>query len=97
MRKGVLEFAILLTISRKAKYASEILEELKCVDLLVVEGTLYPLLNRLASAGTLEYTWEESPGGPPRKYYALTPQGRATLAELRQGWKDLSNSIHSLL
>jgi PadR family transcriptional regulator PadR len=97
MRKGVLEFAILLAISRKERYASEILDELKKADLIVVEGTLYPLLSRLNSAGILKYSWEESPGGPPRKYYTLTDKGVNALAQLRDGWQTLSNSISSLL
>jgi PadR family transcriptional regulator PadR len=97
MRKGVLEFAILLAISRQERYASEILDELKKADLIVVEGTLYPLLSRLNSAGVLKYSWEESPGGPPRKYYALTPKGRSALAQLKEAWRALSDSISSLL
>jgi PadR family transcriptional regulator PadR len=97
MRKGVLEFATLLAISRKERYASEILDELKKADLIVVEGTLYPLLSRLNSAGVLKYTWEESPGGPPRKYYALTAKGKVALAQLTDAWRTLSDSIASLL
>lgn len=97
MRKGVLEFATLLAISRKERYASEILDELKKADLIVVEGTLYPLLSRLNSAGVLKYTWEESPGGPPRKYYTLTARGRTALVQLTEAWHTLSSSISSLL
>ena len=97
MRKGVLEFAILLAISRKERYASEILEELKRADLIVVEGTLYPLLSRLNSAGILKYSWEESAGGPPRKYYSLTAKGKSALAQLKDTWHTLENSITSLL
>lgn len=97
MRKGVLEFATLLAISRKERYSSEILDELKRADLIVVEGTLYPLLSRLNAAGVLKYTWEESPGGPPRKYYSLTPKGTEALAQLKDAWQTLSTSIASLL
>lgn len=97
MRKGVLEFAILLAISRKERYATEILDELKRVDLIVVEGTLYPLLSRLNAAGILKYTWEESPGGPPRKYYTLTAKGRTALAQLTDAWRALATSIDTLL
>lgn len=96
MRKGILEFSILLIISRGRVYSSEILVELKNADLLVVEGTLYPLLSRLRSAGILEHTWEESKSGPPRKYYTLTPKGEETLKELKKIWKTLSASIQSL-
>lgn len=96
MRKGTLEFCILLIISRGRVYASEILEELKSADLLVVEGTLYPLLSRLRAAGLLEHTWEESRSGPPRKYYTLTPDGKESLRDLKLTWKQLSASITSL-
>lgn len=97
MRKGILEFCILLLVSKKALYASDILEKLKDADLLVVEGTLYPLLSRLKNAGSLSYEWRESKAGPPRKYYALTKDGRDTLKELIKTWSSLSTSIHSLL
>src|SRR5690606_29452909 len=76
MRRGMLEFVILLIISREKVYASDILKELKSADLLVVEGTLYPLLSRLRTEKLLEYTWEESKSGPPRKYYTLTDLGK---------------------
>lgn len=96
MRKGVLEFATLLIISRGKVYASEILEGLKKANLIVVEGTLYPLLSRLRSLGLLSHTWEESKSGPPRKYYALTEAGKENLARLKEIWKDLDKSIKSL-
>ncbi len=96
MRKGILEFCIMLIISRGRVYASEILSELKAADLLVVEGTLYPLLSRLRSAGLLEHSWEESKSGPPRKYYTLTDNGRETLKELKATWKTLTSSITTL-
>jgi PadR family transcriptional regulator PadR len=97
MRKGILEFCSLLIISRGRVYASEILNELKNADLLVVEGTLYPLLSRLRTAGLLEHTWEESKSGPPRKYYTLTDKGIETLKELTFTWDTLSSSIKSLI
>ncbi len=97
MRKGLLEFCILLIISRDKVYASDILRLLKDADLIVVEGTLYPLLSRLKSAGIVNYTWEESPSGPPRKYYALTDKGREVLSQLNATWKTLSKSINSLI
>lgn len=96
MRKGTLEFCILLIIARDRVYASQILEELKNADLLVVEGTLYPLLSRLRTAGLLEHTWEESRSGPPRKYYTLTEEGKESLHDLKSTWKKLSASITSL-
>jgi PadR family transcriptional regulator, regulatory protein PadR len=97
MRKGVLEFCILLTIGKGEAYASEILAELKKADLIVVEGTLYPLLSRLRSEGLLSYVWEESKSGPPRKYYTLTEKGKKNLGELKKVWSELSSSINSLM
>lgn len=97
MRKGTLEFAILLIIARGNVYAGEILEKLKKADLLVVEGTLYPLLNRLKREELLDYTWQESPAGPPRKYYSLTKDGKKMIESLTDTWKSLSSSIHSLI
>ncbi|HYF05141.1 MAG TPA: PadR family transcriptional regulator [Patescibacteria group bacterium] len=97
MRRGVLEFCILQIISREEAYASDILMELKHANLIVVEGTLYPLLSRLKSAGLLKYTWQESEAGPPRKYYQLTEKGEEALSQLRTTWQDLNSSINSLL
>lgn len=97
MRKGILEFCILLIVSKDEAYASEILVRLKEADLLVVEGTLYPLLSRLRSNGLLSYEWKESKNGPPRKYYSLTKEGRAVLKDLTATWRSLSDSITSLL
>jgi PadR family transcriptional regulator, regulatory protein PadR len=97
MRRGMLEFCTLLIISRGKAYASDILKELKSADLIVVEGTLYPLLNRLKTEGLLEYNWKESTAGPPRKYYALTPEGKEKLSQLKTTWKSLVNSITTLL
>ncbi len=97
MRKGILEFCILLIISREKKYASEIIKELKMSDLIVVEGTLYPLLSRLRGLGLLTHTWEESKEGPPRKYYELTEKGKETLASLKETWKKLYVSIDTLI
>jgi PadR family transcriptional regulator PadR len=97
MRKGSLEFCILLVISKQEKiYASEILKRLKQSDLIVVEGTIYPLLSRLKNSGLLEYSWEESKEGPPRKYYSLTDKGKEYLKSLDASWKKLSQSIESL-
>jgi len=96
MRKGVLEFGILLIISRGEVYASDILEELKEAGLIVVEGTLYPLLSRLKAGGMLDYVWKESDLGPPRKYYSLTAKGEETLKEIRSTWEKLIRSINLL-
>lgn len=97
MRKGMLEFCTLLIIGKGQVYTPEILAELKNVDLLVVEGTLYPLLSRLRIQGALNYTWEESKSGPPRKYYSLTAQGKKDLEAMKHSWKELSASINTLL
>ena len=97
MRKGILEFCILLIISKEEIYPSDILKELKDFDLIVVEGTLYPLLSRLKDGGLLEYKWVESKAGPPRKYYRLTESGRQTLKALEKNWDQLSKSIKSLI
>lgn len=98
MRKGILEFCIMLVINRGGSlYASDILKQLQEIDMIVVEGTVYPLLNRLRRDGMLDYTWEESQSGPPRKYYHLTPAGKDGLKTLTASWKSLSTSISSLL
>lgn len=93
MRKGILEYCVLLIISRGEIYASDIIAELKSAKLLVVEGTLYPLLTRLKNNGLLSYNWVESTSGPPRKYYTLTPLGTAMLAQLDGTWQELSFAI----
>ncbi|MEQ8926158.1 MAG: PadR family transcriptional regulator [Fulvivirga sp.] len=92
MRKGILEYCILNIISRGEVYASDMLEELTSVKIMVVEGTLYPLLTRLRKAGLVEYKWVESTGGPPRKYYTLTNEGNDFLKHLDNTWKDLVES-----
>lgn len=93
MRKGILEYCILSIIERGDIYASDILNELKSAQLIVVEGTLYPLLTRLKNAGLLKYNWQESLQGPPRKYYALTEPGKTALRELDQTWAELVISV----
>ncbi len=97
LRRGMLEFVVLLIIARGKVYTSDILQDLKAADLLVVEGTLYPLLNRLKTEGLLEYVWEESKAGPPRKYYSLTGKGKSDLLQLKTTWKLLVTSVESLL
>lgn len=93
MRKGILEYCILAIISRGEIYASDIIAELKTAKLLVVEGTLYPLLTRLKNNGLLSYNWVESTSGPPRKYYQLTPDGTVLLNQLDTTWKELSFAV----
>jgi PadR family transcriptional regulator PadR len=93
MRKGVLEFCILSVLKDKEAYTSEILDTLKNAKLLVVEGTVYPLLTRLKNDGLLNYRWEESTGGPPRKYYGLTEIGQTFLNELNGTWTELSDAV----
>ena len=94
MRKGVLEYCILSILRTEDKYASEILGALKDAKMLVVEGTIYPLLTRLKNAGLLNYRWEESTSGPPRKYYALTETGQLFLKELNGTWDELRNAVN---
>ena len=93
MRKGVLEFCILSILQGGDAYTSEILSHLKDAKLLVVEGTIYPLLTRLKNAGLLSYRWEESTSGPPRKYYALTETGILFLKELNTTWNELTAAV----
>jgi PadR family transcriptional regulator PadR len=94
MRKGVLEFCILSVLKEKEAYTSEILDTLKNAKLLVVEGTIYPLLTRLKNDGLLNYRWEESTSGPPRKYYELTELGKTFLNELSGTWIELSDAVN---
>lgn len=94
MRKGVLEYCILSILKEEDAYVAEILKTLKDAKLLVVEGTIYPLLTRLKNAGLLNYRWEESTGGPPRKYYGLTETGKIFLTELSATWDDLRNAVN---
>ena len=96
MRKGILEYCILSILGEREAYPSDILEELKSNKLLVVEGTLYPLLTRLKNAGLLTYRWEESTSGPPRKYYKLTEVGRNFLNELANSWQELNKAVTEL-
>lgn len=96
MRKGILEFCILSLISGGDLYTSEILEALKKGKMLVVEGTVYPLLTRLKNANLLNYRWEESSSGPPRKYYSITPKGDAFLSELQQVWSELNKAVKTI-
>ncbi len=96
MRKGVLEFCILSVLKEKDAYTSEILDTLKTAKLLVVEGTVYPLLTRLKNDNLLKYRWEESTSGPPRKYYGLTDEGKKFLKELNNTWSELSGAVNTI-
>lgn len=96
MRKGVLEYCILSLISSKDLYTSEILSALKKGKMLVVEGTVYPLLSRLKNAELLTYRWEESSSGPPRKYYSITPGGKLFLKELESAWSAMNKAVNTI-
>lgn len=96
MRKGILEFCILSLISQREMYVSDLIDELKKGRLDVVEGTLYPLLTRLKNAEFLSYRWEESTGGPPRKYYQITQKGEKFLVELQTTWNELTDSVNQI-
>lgn len=96
MRKGFLEYCILLILEKKPAYASDIIAALKEAELIVVEGTMYPLLTRLKNSELLEYRWEESTQGPPRKYYEMTKKGEIFLRELDQAWKSINDSVGKL-
>ncbi|MBQ5626331.1 MAG: PadR family transcriptional regulator [Paludibacteraceae bacterium] len=94
MRKGLLEYCILSIISRGEAYSSDILETLKRAQLVVVEGTVYPLLTRMKNEGLLSYRWQESTGGPPRKYYTLTVEGQTLLSQLSEEWQIICQAVN---
>ena len=96
MRTGVLEYCILSILDKQEAYASSIIETLKSAGLIVVEGTLYPLLIRLKNQGSLTYRWEESPQGPPRKYYCISEDGRSLLGVMDASWDELVETIKTL-
>lgn len=96
MRKGVLEYCILSILKDGEAYTSDILATLKDAKMLVVEGTVYPLLTRLKNAGLLAYRWEESSSGPPRKYYELTETGKLFLEELNTTWSNLQKAVNKV-
>lgn len=96
MRKGILEFCILSILKQREAYPSEILEQLKKARLIVVEGTLYPLLTRLKNMELLTYRWEESTSGPPRKYYAITDSGKTSLDALIVTWNELQHAVETI-
>ncbi|MCF0038768.1 PadR family transcriptional regulator [Dyadobacter fanqingshengii] len=97
MRKGILEFCILHIISRGEVYASDMLDELTSARIMVVEGTLYPLLTRLKNSGWLDYKWVESSSGPPRKYYVLTDEGKIFLDAMQATWFELAESVQTVI
>ena len=96
MRKGFLEYCILLILKKKSAYASDIIEEMKAAKLILVEGTLYSLLTRLKNSEVLTYRWEESAQGPPRKYYEITEKGFAFLAELELAWEEINGVVNQI-
>lgn len=97
MRKGMIEFCVLLILKRGDAYASEMIAALKEAHMIVMEGTLYPLLTRLKNDGLLSYRWEESTQGPPRKYYSITQLGHDFLKQLTLSWDEISGSVNILL
>ena len=96
MRKGMLEYCILLLLKQQAAYANDIILRLREADMIVMEGTLYPLLTRLKNDGLLAYEWQESTQGPPRKYYKLTTDGEEALTQLNVSWEEISRTINFL-
>ena len=96
MRKGILEYCVLLILDKGRAYPSDIITRLNDAKLIVVEGTIYTLLNRLRKEGKLSYEWEESPKGPPRKYYFITETGRKTLDEMSEAWDEIVNHVNYL-
>lgn len=96
LRKGILDYCILAILSREDSYAPKIIAELKEAEMIVVEGTLYPILTRQKNAGLLTYRWEESPQGPPRKYYTLTAAGSEALEQLDESWRELIGQIERI-
>ncbi len=96
MRKGILEYCILLILQKEPAYATDIIKTLQDAQLIVVEGTLYPLLTRLKNSDLLGYEWIESTQGPPRKYYQLTTEGAAFLTELETAWSGINDTVNHL-
>ncbi len=96
MRKGILQYCILSVLAKNDLYATDIINTLKDNNMIVVEGTLYPLLTRTKNEGMLDYYWEESNQGPPRKYYTLTPDGRQFLDALDKTWTELVLSVEAI-
>jgi PadR family transcriptional regulator PadR len=97
MRKGILEMSILAIVARGEAYPSDIIKALKDMDLIIVEGTLYPLLTRLKNYHLLDYRWEESNSGPPRKYFSLTDEGQRVYLELKEAWQDFVICVNNII
>lgn len=97
MRKGVLELCILSILAKNDSYVLDLIDALKNAKLIVVEGTLYPLLTRLKNDGILAYNWVESRSGPPRKYYKLTPIGKSLLKDMKKSWEELITSVEKII
>ena len=96
MRKGMLEYCVLLLLHKESLYVSDIVRRLKEAKLIVVEGTLYPLLTRLKNDNVLVYEWQESTQGPPRKYYRLTPLGEQMLFQIENAWDEIANTVNHI-
>ena len=96
MRKGMLEYCVLLLLHKESLYVSDIVKRLKEAKLIVVEGTLYPLLTRLKNDNVLAYEWQESTQGPPRKYYRLTPLGEQMLLQIESAWDEIANTVNHI-
>jgi PadR family transcriptional regulator PadR len=96
MRRGILEFCIVSLLSDNEIYTADLIKRLKAANLIVTDGTLYPLLNRLQKAELLQYRWVESDSGPPRKYYSLTETGKLYLEQLGIAWQDITNSVETI-
>lgn len=94
MRKGILEYCVLILLSKQKAYPSDILKCLSQTNLIVVEGTIYTLLNRLRREGKLDYEWQESPKGPPRKYFFITPKGMEVLLYMNEAWGEINNTVN---
>jgi len=94
MRKGLLELCVLSIIEKIEMYPSDIIKKLKSSKMIIVEGTLYPLLNRLLKSELVSYNWKESTSGPPRKYYIITEEGKVVLKELKATWKDMQQAVN---
>ena len=96
MRRGILEFCIASLLANDEVYTADLIKKLKAADLIVTDGTLYPLLNRLQKSQLLQYRWVESDSGPPRKYYSLTEQGKVFLTQLDTAWQDITHSVETI-
>ncbi|GAB4198300.1 MAG: PadR family transcriptional regulator [Wenzhouxiangellaceae bacterium] len=96
MRRGILEYCIVSLLVDQEIYTADLIKHLKAANLIVTDGTLYPLLSRLQKGGLLQYRWEESDSGPPRKYYSLTDAGEAFLSQLDNAWQDITQSVESI-